>query len=374
MSLRKARAAVASAPEIEAAAEELLGRGNAVDAVVAGVFAACALSPGVLLGPVQILVGGAGAGLLAIDGRVRQPGIGAPRPRGFTSADEIPDAARVGVPWLPAALSVAMATMGSATFNQVVTPAVALAKGTPRAEVLKRVASRGPRALEERPLGVELLAAAGRPSGGLLTTDDLASPRPEVQKASRVALVGEPAGLSGRDSTSGKARSTSLAAELARKTNAAGEVEPRVLVTFPWTRLDAGLPAAPAHEVEVARVRAVAAVDRNATFAIACWDEATDGLIIPDLGLRAPFFAEPVRRGQTRVRPGEPRSAAGPAALVGTAAAPALALAAFGASDAYDVLAQALDGLRVDERIEAHGEARLIALSHANDTASVLRG
>ena len=91
MALRKARASVASAPEVEAAAEELLGKGNAVDAVVAGVFAAAAISPGVLLGPVQILVGGAGAGLLAIDGRVRQPGIGAPRPRGFTTGDDIPD-------------------------------------------------------------------------------------------------------------------------------------------------------------------------------------------------------------------------------------------------------------------------------------------
>ena len=45
MALRKARAAVGSAPEIEAAADELLGKGNAVDAVVAGVFAACAISP-----------------------------------------------------------------------------------------------------------------------------------------------------------------------------------------------------------------------------------------------------------------------------------------------------------------------------------------
>ncbi|MBX3211822.1 MAG: hypothetical protein KF850_07305 [Labilithrix sp.] len=374
MSLRKARAAVASAPEIEAAAEEVLGRGNAIDAVVAGVFAACAVSPGVLLGPVQILVGGAGAGLLAIDGRVRQPGVGAPRPRGFTSAEDIPDAARVGVPWLPAALSVAVATMGSATFNQVVTPAVALAKGTPRAELLKRIASRGPRALEERPLSEELLAAAGRPSGGLLTVDDLASPQPEVQKASRVALGAEHAARAARDAASGKAQSRSFAAELARKKNAAGEPEPRVLVTFPWTHLAAGLPAPPAHAVEVARVRAVAAVDRNATFAIACWDEATDGLFIPELGLRAPFFAEPVRRGQTRIRPGEPRAAAGPVALVGSVAAPELALAAFGATDAYDVLGQALESLAVDERLEAHGEARLVALAHANATASVLRG
>jgi hypothetical protein len=372
MSLRKARAAVASMPEVEGATEELLGKGNAIDAVVAGVFAACALSPGVLLGPVQLLVGGAGAGLLAIDGRVRQPGIGAPRPRGFVSAEEIPDAAWVGVPWLPASLSVAIATMGTATFNRVLGPAVALAKGTPRAEVLKRLASRGPAAFEERPLGTELLAAAGRPSGGLLTTDDLASPRPEVHKASRIVL-GAAARRRVREANP-RARATSLATELTRKKNATGEPEPRALVTFPWAHIEDDLPAAPAQGPEVARVRAVAAVDRNATFAVACWDEATDGLLIPELGLRAPFFAEPVRRGQTRVRPGDVRAAAAPVVLMGTLAAPELALCAFGASDAYDVLGQAIESLVADERIEAQGEARLVALAHAHDTATVLRG
>lgn len=373
MSLKKARAAVGSAPEVEAAADELLGKGNAVDAVVAGVFAACAVSPGVLLGPVQILVGGAGVGLLAIDGRVRQPGLGAPRPRGFMSAEEIPDAARVGVPWLPATMSAAQATMGTATFNQVLSPAIALAKNTPRKEVLERIAARGPRAVEERQIAGELLAAAGRPSGGLLTTDDLASPRPEVQKASRIELV-TPAVASRAAPVSGTRQgSRSLSAELARKKNGSGEAETRVLATFPWTRIEADLPAPPAHDVDVARVRAVAAVDRNGTFAVACWDEATDGLMLPEVGLRAPFFAEPVRRGQTRVRPGDVRAAAGPVAFVGTAAGPDLALAAFGASDAYAVLAQAIESIVTEERIEAHGEARLVALAHANGAASVLR-
>jgi hypothetical protein len=388
MALRKARAAVASGPEIEAAAEDLLGRGNAVDAVVAGVFAACALHPGVLLGPVQVLVGGAGAGLLAIDGRVRQPGIGAPRPRGFMDSEEVPDAARVGVPWLPATLSVAIATMGSAPFAQVLAPAVALAKGTARHEVLSRIASRGPRAIEERPLGGELLATVGRPNGGLLTSDDLSSPRPDVQKASRTERARSPmaapapstssSGSGAGGPISGRARTMALAAELAAKraAEARGE-EPKHLITFPWTRMDkeSELPVAPAHAgVDIARVRAVLAVDRNATYAVAVWDEATDGILLTDLGLRAPFYAEPVRRGQTRVRPGDPRPAAGPVALVGSSSAPEIAFCAFGASDAYDVLGQAIAGLVTSDRIEAHGEARLVALSHANGTASVLRG
>lgn len=348
MSLRKARAAVASAPEVEGAAEELLGRGNAVDAVVAGVFAASAVSPGVLLGPVQVLVGGAGAGLLALDGRVRQPGIGVPRPRGFMNAEEIPASARVGVPWLPATLSAAIATMGSATFNQVLSPAVALAKGSPRKEVLAKIASRGPRALEEHPLSSELLAAAGRPSGGLLTTDDLASPRPDVVKATRTSLERPQAGKS-------------------------TPTEPKVLTTLPWTHLEGNLPAPPAHDVDIACVRAVAAVDRNGTFAMACWEEATDGILIAELGLRAPFRAEPVRRGQTRTRPGDVRPAAGPIALLGNAATPEIAFCAFGATDAFAMLSQAITGFVAEERIDAHGEARLVALAHANGAASVLR-
>jgi hypothetical protein len=193
--------------------------------------------------------------------------------------------------------------------------------------------------MEERPLGGELLALAGRASGGLLTSDDLSSPRPDVQKAARIARTAE-----------------------------------RGVVTFPWTHIESDLPVAPAHAVDIARVRAVAAVDRNATFAIACWDDATDGLLLPDLGLRAPFLAEPVRRGQTRIRPGDIRPAAGPVALVGAPGSPDIAFCAFGAGDAYDVLAQALRGYVEDDRIEAHGEARLIAVSHAKGIASVLRG
>lgn len=340
MALRKARAAAAATADVEAAAEELLSKGNAVDAVVAGVFAACAVSPGVLLGPVQILVGGAGAGLLAIDGRVRQPGTGAPRPRGFVEGEDVPDAARVGVPWLPAALSVAIATAGTATFAQVLAPAIASAKGTPRKDLLARIASRGPRAIEERPIGSELLAAAGRPSGGLLTPDDLSSPRPSVQKASSVAF----------DSATRMRR----------------------VVLLPWANIEGDAPAPPARGVDVARSRAVVAVDRNATFAIAVWDEATDGIMVEELGLRAPYYAEPVRRGQTRVKPGEARPAAAAIALVG-ADAPEVAFAAFGASDAYDVVAGAIRGLAQDERIEAHGHARLVAVSHAAGAASVFR-
>ncbi len=370
MTLRKSRAAVASSPEVEVAAEELLKKGNAVDAVVAGVFAACALYPGVLLGPVQILIGGGGVGLRAFDGRVRQPGIGAPRPRGFREDEEVPDAAKVGVPWLPATLSVAVATAGTATFAQVLAPALALAKGSPRHDVLTKIASRGPRAVEERPLGAELLVLAGRTSGGLLTSDDLSSQRPEVHPASRHVLGAAHAGRSGRGPRSSSPRDRNAKAS---PVDAPSEARTRFVYELPWSNDEGGLPIAPAGLVEVATTRAVAAVDRFGAFAIACWDEGASGLSIPELGLRAPFFATPVLRGETRVRPGDARAAAAPIALVGTDAGPEFGFAAFGASDAYEVLQGALRSVIEDDRIEAHGEARLVAVSHLSGIASALR-
>ena len=68
--MTRAKSAVAASEGLVAdASGALLGKGgNAVDAVVSGVFAAAGAAPGVLLGPVQILWGGAGLGLRAVDG------------------------------------------------------------------------------------------------------------------------------------------------------------------------------------------------------------------------------------------------------------------------------------------------------------------
>ena len=98
-----------------------------------------------------------------------------------------------------------------------------------------------------------------------------------------------------------------------------------------------------------------------------------DGLAIGELGLRAPFFAEPVLRGETRIRPGDARAAAAPIALVGTDAGPEFAFAAFGAGDAYDVLRGAIQSVIEADIIAAKGEATLIAVAHLGGTASVFR-
>jgi hypothetical protein len=277
------------------------------------------------------------------------------------------------VPWLPATLSVAVATAGTATFAQVLAPALALAKGSPRHDVLTKIAQRGPRAVEERPLGVELLMLAGRTNGGLLTSDDLSSQRPEVHPASRHVLGGGSAVRAAR--AAGGARTTPSRDRNTKAAMAEAESQAptRFVYELPWSNDEGGLPIAPAGLVEIATTRAVAAVDRFGAFAIACWDEGNFGLSIPELGLRAPFFATPVLRGETRVRPGDARPAAAPVALVGTDSGPEFAFAAFGASDAYEVLQGALRSVIVDDRIEAHGEARLVAVSHLGGVASVLR-
>src|SRR5580704_8331081 len=152
------RAAAASEAHVAEAAREVLGRGNAVDAVVAGILMAAAESPGVLLGPVQLLAGGSGAGLIAFDGRVRQPGLGAQRPRGFLSSEEIPEAARVGVPALPAALATALASLGAFTLLRAAGPALAWEKSrsSERAQLLDAIARRGAPVLGEDAVTSEL--------------------------------------------------------------------------------------------------------------------------------------------------------------------------------------------------------------------------
>ena len=112
--MAKPYAAAASEAHVALAARHVLERGgNAVDALAAGLLAAAAESPGVLLGPLQVLAAGGGAGLLAVDGRARQPGLGVPRPRGFVAGAEVPPAARVAVPGFPFALAAAHGSLGS---------------------------------------------------------------------------------------------------------------------------------------------------------------------------------------------------------------------------------------------------------------------
>ena len=270
-------ALAASQSKIVDSVLSLAPRGNAIDLVVASVFAAAALSPSTLLGPVQLLMGGGGAGLRAIDGRTRQPGVGAPRPRGFLPSEAIPEAAYVGVPALPSALAAAHALAGELTFARVVAPAVALAKdeSDARGELLARIARRGAGALGEGDFADDLVNAAGRLGGGLVTHDDLATVRPAE---SECPLEGRAARAVGR---------------------------------APWhAEVDA------AFDEDATQTHVVAAADVRGRVAIACYDVSTAGLELPVWHLLAPRTAAPVRRGEPRIRPGEPRPAANPMVLL----------------------------------------------------------
>jgi gamma-glutamyltranspeptidase/glutathione hydrolase len=119
-------------------------------------------------------------------------------------------------------------------------------------------------------VAAELIGAAGRAAGGLLTRDDLETIRPSLVRCDD------------------------------------GTIEPSGIVRVPWS-------ASAEREAPVTQV--VAAADGWGLAAIACYESPGEGLDVGELGITLPFVAEPVRRGKTRVRPGVARPAAAPMAL-----------------------------------------------------------
>jgi gamma-glutamyltranspeptidase/glutathione hydrolase len=329
------RAAAASESHVAEAARDALLRGNAVDAVVAGVLVAAAETPSVLLGPLQVLVGGAGAGMRAVDGRVRQPGLGVPRPRGLLVGESVPAQARVGVPALPAALASLIASLGSATQLRVAGAAIerARARSAERARILEAFARRGAAALAEDDVVSELTAAAGRAVHGLLTREDLACVRPVIVSYDDRML------------------------------------EPSGVLTAPWRG------PAPA---DGSWTHVVAAADARGLLAVACYEAPLEGLAVPGLGLVAPPFATPVLRGEVRVRPGEPCSAAAPIALrmLHGIADLAFGIAEASAADAaLDAVVRALaETLTIAAAVASAPSGRPIAIAREGDSAKVLAG
>jgi hypothetical protein len=262
------RAAAATDPYVANVARDALSRGNAIDAVLTAVLVAAARSPAVFLGSLQALVGGAGAGLLAVDGRVRQPGAGVRRPRGFVG-EQVPDTAKIGVPGLPAAVATLVASVGAASLLQVAGPAVdeARAHSADRARSLQAFARRGAPAVAQGFLAEELTATAGRAAQGLLTGDDLAAAKPAVTRCDPDTLPGK-------------------------------------VLKAPWRE-----------RADATSCHVVMAIDGKGMAAVACYEDPPGGLQVPNIGLALPFSAEPVLRGKPRVRPGALRPAAAPIAL-----------------------------------------------------------
>jgi len=327
------RAAAASEAHVAQAARAVLERGTAVDAVAAGILAAAAECPAVFLGPVQLVAAGGGAGLIAIDGRVRQPGRGAPRPRGFLADEPVPLAARVGVSALAASLAAAVASLGSLPLLRVAGPAIALAKvrSPERAAVIEAFARRGAQVLTETAIASEVVAAAGRASRGLMTPEDLEAVRPDVVRFDDRRL------------------------------------EPSGILTVPW-RLPGDRDGSFTH--------VVAAVDARGMVAAACYETPLEGLAVPTLGMVLPQSAAPVMRGQSRVTPGEPLPAAAPIALRVRRGVVDVAFGIAAVTDAersLQLIVEALgQGTALAEALAALRGGRPVALVRMPDRARVI--
>jgi gamma-glutamyltranspeptidase/glutathione hydrolase len=283
---------------------------------------------------------------------VRQPGLGAPRPRGFTPDETVPEAAWVGVPALPVALITVLASLGTASVLRVAGPALSWARSRSpeRARLLEAIARRGAPALVDDAVGGEVSAAAGRAARGLLTPEDLAAVRPGVVRCDEATL-----GPSG-------------------------------VLTAPW-RVRAGSTGGPGGEGEGApgvvfpdgaNTQIIAAADGRGMAAVACYELAVEGVPVPSLGLVAPRGAEPVLRGKVRVTPGEPRAAAAPIALRSRRGVVDLVygLASAGASEeALDALSAALDDLpTIPEALQSVRAGKPVAVLATRDTARALAG
>jgi gamma-glutamyltranspeptidase/glutathione hydrolase len=269
--------------------------------------------------------------LLAFDGRVRQPGLGVPRPRGVVSGHKVPAEARVGVPVLPATLATVLASAGTATLLQAAGPAIDAARSLSpeRARILETVARRGAAALTDDATLVELLAVAGRASGGVLTREDLAAVRPAIVSCDERSLE-------------------------------------EGILHVPWRSAAAA---------DASSTQVVAAADSRGLAAVACYEAPLEGLAVATLGLTAPLFAAPVMRGEARVRPGEPRPVAAPIALRARRGLVDLALGIAQTAEAdaaLDAVVRALPAPTIAEAIAAAPSGRAVAVVRTREAALVI--
>lgn len=272
MRARRAVLATESVAE-QAALEHLTNGGGALGAVFAGFFAAAGARPGVLLGPISALVAGVGQGARAFDGRLRQPGLGTKRPRGFLTPDEVPNAARVAVPGAGLAAVIAQAYAGD-SLRSFVAPGVQAAERASapnRAHFLDRLGQVGAAALTEPAFKRALLQAGGTSEGGVLTPSDLET-NDDVDQPARERTEGDATWLE-----------------------------------TPWA---SDAPDAPAD-----RGAAVCAADQHGLMAALCYRITDLGTLVPELELIAPHAAVPVMRGVPRVSPGSRLPAPAPMAV-----------------------------------------------------------
>jgi len=279
---------------------------TAIDALVAGVLAIAATHPSVLLGSITILLGGTGEGQLAIDGRARQPGLGAPRPRGFVDPSEVTNAARIATPGLPLALVLAHAGRGTRTLTELAQIAVASAAsagvGNDQREQWVRAFGREGASFLRGTIRDVMLAAAARSLGGLLTQEDFDQVRPAVTNAAPLDV---------------EARRWSFAPWANRLLASLGSESEALL--------DA--------QAEPGEHAVLATVDIHGAIALASIAIAASSLPLASTGLAAPLLARPVMRGVQREPAGAPLPSAAPIGIGRRDATVDLAVGVGGSSD-----------------------------------------
>jgi hypothetical protein len=265
-------AAVSNDPVAEQAATEcLLGGSSALAAVLAGFFASAGANAGVLLGPLSILVGGVGAGVRAFDGRLRQPGLGTRRPRGFRGEDPVPAAAFVAVPSAVAAVAVALAYDEDRGLGGLVKAGIQSAQragAETRVELLQVVRGLGAAAFSDPAFVRPLLHVAGASEGGLLTSADLAAVPGDIDV---------PATAHSADGS---------------------------WFETPWSP-DCGQDEESRFAKQLGIQLVALAFDSRGVAAAISYLRAKDAIHLDAMELEAPRAAVPVLRGITRVAPGE---------------------------------------------------------------------
>lgn len=247
----------------EATRESLASGASALAAALSGYFVAAGGHPGVLLAPFSLLVGGVGAGAFAYDGRCRQPGRDAKRPRGFVEADEVPVAARAAAPTSAAAAFVACAFHPSTSFLSCVRPGIARARQVEskgRAALLEIVASRGAGWLTDPAVKRAMVAQFGVVEGGLMTSGDLLAP--EGLQVPALKNAGE--------------------------------------LTTPW--IEQGESASAAFDLS----ESIVACDSRGLFAALSYGVLGSQCELEGFEVSVPLLATPVLRGVSRVSPGAP--------------------------------------------------------------------
>lgn len=259
----KRRAALSTHSEAQDAAEEALVDGApAVHAVVTGFLVAAGLSPSPLLGPVALLFGGVGHGAKAFDGRARQPGLDARRPRGFTT-EPPPWQAFAAAPGSLAALAVALSYFGGKSLLACARPGIQAARrsgAAERARFMETTLGAGGVGLKQASIQRAFLAAAGPTAQGNLSAADLEM-RFSPEHPARVSDT---------------------------------------FVTLPWAVSDGSLGS-----VEGLRRHAIVAIDATGLSAALCFFEGP-GVPVREFEVELPALASPVRRGVPRAKPGAP--------------------------------------------------------------------